>query len=325
MAFFDLSLDALQTYRPELKSPADFDTFWRRTLDETRQYDLNPQFSPVNYSLTLVDIYDVTFAGYAGQSVKGWLVLPKQHEGKLPCVVEYLGYGSGRGFGFEHLLFASAGYAHFVMDTRGQGSVWRHGDTPDLAIDGDNPQFPGFMTRGILNPETYYYRRVFADAVRAVELVRSHPAIDVSRIAVTGGSQGGGISIAVAGLVPDLTAVMPDVPFLCEYQRATSLVDTAPYSEIASYLKIHRDKLETVFNTLAYFDGVHFAARSKTRALYSVALMDTICPPSTVFAAYNHLDAPKQIAIYDYNGHEGGGSHHALEKLNFLSELWPLA
>jgi len=109
----------------------------------------------------------------------------------VPCLVEYIGYGGGRGLPHEWLLWSAAGYAHFVMDTRGQGSSWRSGDTPDREPDGSNPQYPGFMTRGILDPQTYYYRRVFIDAVRALEAARTHPAIDPQRVAVLGGSQGG--------------------------------------------------------------------------------------------------------------------------------------
>src|SRR5947209_17297353 len=115
------------------------------------------------------------------------------------------------------------------MDTRGQGSSGSSGDTPDVEPEGSNPQFPGFMTRGILNPQTYYYRRLFTDAVRAVEAARSHPAVDADRIAVTGGSQGGGITLAVSGLEPSVKACLPDVPFLCHYRRATHLIATHPY------------------------------------------------------------------------------------------------
>ena len=97
--------------------------------------------------LTLVDTYDVTFNGYAGQPIKGWFIVPKNVRSVLPCVVEYIGYGGGRGLPHEWLEWANAGYAHFVMDTRGQGSNWRTGDTPDLEVDGGNPQIPGFMTR----------------------------------------------------------------------------------------------------------------------------------------------------------------------------------
>jgi cephalosporin-C deacetylase len=209
------------------------------------------------------------------------------------------------------------------MDTRGQGTTWRRGDTPDLPVDGDNPHYPGFMTQGILDPKTYYYRRVFMDAVRAVETAQDHPSVDADRIAVTGGSQGGGIAIAVSALEPDVKVTMPDVPFLCHYRRATEITDKMPYQEIAHYCKTHRDRVATVFQTLSYFDGINFASRASARALFSVALMDEICPPSTVFAAYNHYTGPKAIRIYSYNDHEGGDSYQTIEKLRFLRELWP--
>jgi cephalosporin-C deacetylase len=175
------------------------------------------------------------------------------------------------------------------------------------------------MTRGILKAETYYYRRLFTDAARAVEAARSHPAVDAARIAVTGASQGGGISLAVSCLVPSLAAVMPDVPFLCHYRRATEIVDTNPYHEISRYCTVHRDKIEAVFATLSYFDGLNFAARAVAPALFSVGLMDDICPPSTVFAAYNHYAGPKDINIWPYNNHEGGDNFQAAAKVKFLA------
>ncbi len=321
MPFFDMSLAELHAYKPERSEPADFDAFWQNTLEEARHYPLNAQFERVDYGLRLVDTYDVTFAGYGGQPVKGWFVLPAGQKDPLPCVVEYIGYGGGRGFPHERLVWPSAGYAFLLMDTRGQGSVWSHGDTADLP-DGANPFVPGFMTQGVLDPKTYYYRRVYTDAVRAVEAARSHRAVDVLRVAVTGGSQGGAITIAASGLVPDLAAALPDVPFLCHFRRAIGLTENQPYAEVTRYLSIHRDHEETVFNTLDYFDGVNFAARSPVRALYSTAMMDMTCPPSTVFAAYNHLNAPKDIKVYRFNEHEGGGQHHTLEKIRFLKALW---
>ena len=115
---------------------------------------------------------------------------------------------------------------------------------------------------------------------------------------------------------------MPDVPFLCHYRRATEIIDSDPYDEISSYLLVHRDKVETVFNTLAYFDGVNFAARANAPALFSVGLMDEICPPSTVFAAYNHYAGEKEIRVWPYNHHEGGDSYQTREKLKFLEKFW---
>ncbi len=319
---FDLPLEQLKTYLPPREEPTDFDAFWRQTLEEARRFPLNAAFEPVDYGLRTVETFDVTFNGYGGQPIKGWLLLPRQRSGPLPCVVEYIGYGGGRGFPTDWLVWSSAGYAHLVMDTRGQGSTWSKGDTPDPEPDGSNPHHPGFMTRGILSPYTYYYRRVFTDAVRAVEAARSHPAVDATRIAATGVSQGGGIAIAVSGLEPAVSVVMPDVPFLCHYRRATEITDSAPYSEIARYCMVHRDKVDLVFRTLSYFDGIHFAVRSRAQALFSVALMDLICPPSTVFAAYNYFAGPKDIRVYRYNNHEGGGAYQTVEKIRFLNSLW---
>jgi cephalosporin-C deacetylase len=110
------------------------------------------------------------------------------------------------------------------------------------------------------------------------------------------------------------------VPFLCHYRRATTLVGTLPYAEIANYCKTHRDKVETVFRTLAYFDGVNFAARAQSPALFSVGLMDDICPPSTVYAAYNHYAGPKQMSVWEFNNHEGGATYQAEAKLKFFKE-----
>jgi cephalosporin-C deacetylase len=318
MAFFDMPLDQLESYHPPRQEPNDFDAFWSETLQESRSHKLDVVFEEVDYGLSLFETNDVTFSGFGGQRVKGWMIVPRHRESEepLPCVVQYIGYGGGRGFPLHWLDYPAAGYAHFVMDTRGQGSGWLHGDTPDHA-ESEDPHFPGFMTRGIHSQYSYYYRRVFTDAVRAIEAARNYPGIDAKRIAVAGGSQGGGISLAAAAL-EDVQLLMTDVPFLCHYRRATQIIDTMPYAEITKYLKTHRDEVENVFYTLSYFDGVNFAARAQARALFSVGLMDQTCPPSTVYAAYNHYAGEKEIQVYEYNEHEGGGLYHAIERIQFL-------
>src|SRR5581483_2426982 len=223
MAFFDMPLDQLQKYKPSIPEPSDFDSFWKATLAASAKHPLNAKFQPLNYPLKFVKAYDLTFSGYAGQRVKGWFMLPKTDKKKIPCVVEFIGYGGGRSLPTDWLLWANAGYAHLIMDTRGQGSAWSPGDTPDPEPEGSRPHHPGFMTRGVLDPKTYYYRRVFTDAVRAIAAARSHPAVDGKKIALNGGSQGGGITLAAAGLVPNTAVAMPDVPFLCHYRRATEI------------------------------------------------------------------------------------------------------
>lgn len=321
MPHFDMPLEVLETYLPERNEPDNFDAFWNKTLEETRTHPLDAHFEDVNYHFTTIDVFDVTFNGFGGQAIKGWLLLPKQRNEPLPCLVRYIGYGGGRGFPHDWLNWSALGYAHLVMDTRGQGSRWLKGDTPDNADNGQTPQHPGFMTRGILSPESYYYRRLMTDAVRAVETAQAHPDIASDKIIVTGGSQGGGLALAVAGLVPDIIAVMPDVPFLCHFERAIRLIDTDPYYEIAHYLKIHRHQLETVMQTLSYFDGMNFSAYATAPAFFSVGLMDNVCPPSTVYGAYNHYQGQKQIEVYEFNNHEGGQTFQLLKQVEFLNSI----
>ncbi|GGJ91206.1 acetylxylan esterase [Streptomyces camponoticapitis] len=317
MALFDLPLDELRSYRSRSVEPADFDAFWATTLAEARTHDLDPVFKPVETGLSTVEVYDVTFAGFGGHPVKGWFVLPAGTREPLPLVVEFVGYGGGRGLPHSRLLWPSAGFAYFVMDTRGQGAGWGGGDTPDPV--GSASAFPGFMTRGIEDPHEYYYRRVFTDAVRAVEAARSHPLADASRTAAIGRSQGGGITLAVAGLVPDLVAIAPDVPFLCDFPRATTLTDKHPYREVGMYLNTYRRRGESVRRTLSYFDGVHFAARGSAPAMFSAALEDQTCPPSTVFAAFNaYAHEDRTIEVYEFNGHEGGAQYQEEAQLGWL-------
>jgi cephalosporin-C deacetylase len=315
MARFDLPLAELERYRPERDEPADFDDFWRRTLAAAADHELAPEFTPYDALLPGVRIYDVRYAGYAGQPVAGWFLTPREGSGPWPCVVQFIGYGGGRGRPHEWLLWPAAGYAVLVMDSRGQGD----GDTPDLP--GVGPQHSGLITRGVLDPEQYYYRRLFTDAVRAVDAAASRPEVDPGRIVVAGASQGGGIAQAVAGLHPGVHGAIIDVPFLTHFRRATEITDAYPYRELADLAQTNRDRVDQVFQTLRYFDGLHFAARATAPALYAVGLMDDICPPSTVYAAYNHYAGPKRLQVWPYNGHEGGATFQPPVNLRWLRSL----
>lgn len=316
----DMPLEDLERYLPERHEEPDFDTFWRETIGEARARAWAPRFESVDVGLATVDTWDVTFSGYGGQPIRGWFLAPRVRGGRLPTVVQYLGYGDGRGLAHDRLLWSAAGYAHLVMDTRGQGSEGgQPGDTGDAEPEGSSPSFPGFLTRGVLDPRTHFYRRVFTDAVLAVDAARAHDAVDPERIIVFGGSQGGGITIAVSGLEPTIRAALVDVPFLCHYRRAIEITNDHPYAELAKYLRVHRTRVDTILRTLSYVDGVNHAARATAPALFSVGLMDGICPPSTVYAAFNHYGGEKRITVWPFAGHEGGGSNQHAERLTFLA------
>lgn len=318
MPFFDFNAADLPAYRSSVVPPADFDSFWASTLSEARALPLDAKFEPIDVGLPLVEVFDVTFAGWGGHPIKGWYIKPRGTF-EAGAVVKFIGYNGGRGFPQDHLLWPASGRPVLVMDTRGQGSGWAPGDTPDPV--GSDPAHAGFMTRGIANPQTYFYRRMFTDAVRAIEALRSRAEIDPGRIATAGGSQGGALALAAASLDPSVKAVVADVPFLCDFPRAIGLAPRDPYGEVSRYLAVHRDMVGTAFETLNYFDVVNHVAKASAKALFSVALMDTICPPSTVYAAFNAYAGERRIESYAFNDHEGGGAFQEREQLAFLKEV----
>jgi len=317
MPLYDLQGSSLISYRSSVVPPPDFDQFWTDTLAEMDTAALKVTLCRVDAGLKLFDVFDVTFAGFGNNPIRSWLIHPHNHK-HLPVVVKFIGYNGGRGFPQEHLLWPAAGYAVLVMDTRGQGSGWSMGHTGDPV--GAGPAQPGFLTRGLLERQFYFYRRVFADACRAVQTAHSIDQLDAERVAVIGASQGGGIALATTGLVPGLRAALIDVPFLCDFPRAVTLAQREPYLEIARYLASHRSDTSIAFETLRYFDGVCFAERATAPALFSVAFMDTICPPSTVYAAFNsYSGTSKSIVEYRFNDHEGGGAAHEERQLEWLA------
>ena len=239
--------------------------------------------------------------------------------GRLPAVVQYQGYNGGRGLAHEHVFWATAGYAHLVVDTRGQGSGWTSGATGDPV--GSAPSQPGFLTRGIEDPRTYYYARVYTDAVRALDALRAHDLVDPSRVAVAGTSQGGGIALAAAALASDArgrAAVRRPVPVRFPtggrrsldgaLSRAGALLGRSPGSR--------RHRVPHLWRTST---GPSWGDRRQLLPLFSVALMDATCPPSTVFAAYHAYAGPKQIQIYQFNDHEGGEAFHRGLQLDWLA------
>lgn len=317
MAFYDLPLDELRRYAPERVEPPDLDGFWNRTIAEAADAATDPVAVPVPGLPSSVEAWDLTFSGFAGDPVRGWLVVPAgTADRSVGGVVQLAGYSAGRGEVVDHLGWAGLGLPVLVMDSRGQG--WTSGGVTGDPHGVPGPAVPGLMTRGIESPETLYHRRLITDSVRAVATLQDWPGVDPTRVGVSGASQGGGLALAAAALADGVAAAVIDVPFLCHFRRAVRITDSTPYREIRDYLAVYRDRVESVFATLDHVDGVNLAVRGTCPALFSVALMDLTCPPSTVFAAYNHWAGPKDIGVYEFNGHEGGGPLHAARARRFL-------
>lgn len=331
MALTDLPLDVLREYRGDVAEPADFDGFWAHSLATARAHDLDVSLTPAaGPALPALVVDDVRFSGWGGVRIAAWLVRPRHVPGPLPVVVEFIGYSGGRGLPVERTALAAAGYAHLVVDTRGMGH-----DTPDPDVDVASGQWVrGFMTKGVADPATFFYRRAMVDCARAVEAAHALPAlgvdVDTSRVVVRGGSQGGAFALAAAGLSGTaVAATLVDVPFLCHVRRGVDTASDGPFLEVVDYLRGHSPlAVEQTFRTLSYADGANHAVRATAPTLFSVALMDPVCPPSTVFAAYNRYGEnadtlpDKQIDVWEFGDHGGGRGQQIARQLEFLAELW---
>ncbi len=318
MNLFDLPLEELRSYNPEIEKKADFDSFWDSTLAESSAQPLNAAMEPFDYPVPGVECFNVRFDGFRNSRASARYVRPAgaaSSKGQIPALVCYHGYNWNTLTVAAALKYVMLGRSVLLVDVRGQNPAF-----PDLAPY-PNGGASGWMTLGILDPASYYYRNVYMDSVRAVDFVASLPETDPADIAVEGGSQGGALTLATAALSPRVALALADVPYLCHFRRAVKISTEGPYDEIYHYFKIH-DQLhlteEKAYETLSYFDVCNLAPRIRGRALVSVGLEDAICPPSTVFAAYNRIPGDKEIRVYPDYGH-GGFSRHDEEKIAFLA------
>jgi cephalosporin-C deacetylase len=325
MPQFDLALAALESYRATSAEPAGLDAFWNDAIGEARALARPAErvaYRPEIYGSRLL-VEDVTFTGADGHAIRAWFLAPRDAEpGSLACRVTYVGYGGGRGLPLDHTAYAAAGHAVLVMDSRAQGGTWAMGATGDPGGGSSTSEHPGVMTRGIADPHTYYYRRLYVDAVRALETAAEHPLVDPSRIGVAGHSQGGGLSLAVAALVPDRVRVChAGMPFLCGIRRSLEVAGEAPFTEVVEYLRLQPQLAERALATLDHIDCAHLAPRVRARVLVSVGLMDPICPPSGIFAAYNALQCPKEIVVFPWSQHDIPQVHAERELAEFTAAM----
>ncbi len=297
MPSIDMPLEQMRQYKPALNREADFESYWESTMSSARNQPLNAELIPYHLGAKTVDAFAVRFDGFEGGRIAGWYARPAER-GKFPGLCLYHGY-SGRGTRpLDMLGIASQGIAVLSMDCRGQ-----NGQSQDTNITPEG-QLGGWMTRGIRDPRKYYYRYVYADAVRALELLANREEVDDTRLAIGGGSQGGGITLAVAALSDRPILAMPDIPFLCDYRRAIQITGNGPYPEITNFLRAFPGLYETAFKTLSYCDNLNLAPWIRCQTVVSNSLWDDVCPPSTIFAVYNHITAEKSMEMYPFHKHE---------------------
>ena len=293
-------------YETSVRKPDDIDQFWDDVLAETAEIPLEPEmvYDPLR-STASIDVYEVFFTSLDHVRIAGWYAVPRQRE-RMPSSNQQLpGLLQVPGYNMEPPVpkpWAARGYAAFSVAPRGKLRSNRQ----------FNPGYPGLLTYGMVDRNTYSYRGFYMDACRAVEFLLGRPEVDSDRIGVTGHSQGGGLTVSTAALRPEIRAAAAGAPYLCGYMDSIELTDAYPYQEIADYLRLYPDSREQVENTLAYFDGINLAHRITCPIIVSVGLQDSTCPPETGFAMFNNIASEdRRMYAYDGHGHDANNHEHA--------------
>ena len=287
-------------YLTKVRKPEDIDRFWDEVLAETALIPLEPEvvYDPLR-STARIDVYEVFFTSLDHVRIAGWYAVPRQREGPLPGLIQVPGYNMEPPVPKN---WAAKGYAAFSVAPRGKLRSNRQ----------FNPGYPGLLTYGMVDRNTYSYRGFYMDACRAVDFLLGRDEVNEDRIGVTGHSQGGGLTVSTAALRPEIKAAAAGAPYLCGYMDSIDLTDAYPYQEIADYLRMYPDSRQQVENTLAYFDGINLAHRITCPIIVSVGLQDSTCPPETGFAMFDAVASEdKKIYAYDGHGHDANNHEHA--------------
>lgn len=301
---FDLSLDELPSYAGRNPRPVDFDTYWDEGLAEMRAQDPELELQPAEFQTPFAQCSNLYFTGVGGARVHAKLLQPRNQSENGPGVLMFHGYNRDSGGWLEKLGYAAAGFTVAAMDCRGQG-----GFSEDKGgVQGYTLR--GHIVRGLADPDPrkMAYRSIFLDTAQLAGIVMALDHVDADRVGATGRSQGGALTLACAALEPRLRRAAPVFPFLSDYQRVWEL-DLAEnaYAELREWFRKfdpQHEREQEVFTRLGYVDVQHLASRVKAEVMMSVGLMDSICPPSTQFAAYNRITAPKSLQMFPDFGHE---------------------
>jgi len=303
MPQIDKPLAELREYRGINPRPDDFDAYWDAALAEMRGTDSCVELRPAKFQAPFAECFDLFFTGVGGSRIHAKYLRPKHAAEPHPAILQFHGYSGDSGEWSDKLGYVARGFSVAAMDCRGQGGI-----SEDLGGVRGNT-FKGQIIRGLDDdPEKFTFRQIFLDTAQLAKIVGGQPEVDATRVASMGGSQGGALTIACAALVPEIKRLAPVYPFLADYQRVWEMdLAVEAYEEIRTYFRRY-DPLHTrereIFTKLGYIDIQHLAPRIRGETLMGITLMDTICPPSSQFAVFNKITAPKEAVIYPDYGHE---------------------
>ncbi len=300
MNAIDKRTQDLYNYRPDLTLPQNaIDGFWAPLLKQAAEKPLHDRVEPVETYMQGIEAYDVSFEGFDDTPIRAWYLVPAQLQlDAYPCIVFFHGYTGSRELPEQYAAWLLAGFAVLAVDVRGQGDTGNrlaseHGGTK------------GWLTQNMTDPLRCYYMAIAIDAYQAVEWATARAEVDPLRIAVMGGSQGGGLALLASALHPGVAYCVADIPNMCHMDYGI-LHSASSLTEAAAYIKRYPDTLEAVLDTLAHFDMLNLSHRIRIPVRMTVGLKDLVCMPETIFAVYNRLDTDKQLDVYPFSGHEVG-------------------
>ncbi len=279
--------------QPTVKEPADFDAFWTKAIEEARKFSLDPKITLMPERCTGdVNVYHISFQndGFASR-IYGILAIPKK-PGKYPAILKVPGAGIRPYAGDARL--ASLGFITLEIGIHGIPVIL----DPQVYLDLNGGALAGYNTIRMNDKNTHYYKRVYVGCVRAVDFIYTLPEFNGTDVAVTGGSQGGALTIVTAGLDKRIKCAAALYPALCDHTGyLNKRAGGWPH-----YFKNAEPKPGEV-ETLQYFDVVNFARRITVPGFYTWGYNDLTCPPTSMYSAYNVITAPKELHIFQETGH----------------------
>jgi cephalosporin-C deacetylase len=293
-----------------LEKPSDFDTFWASQMNKVKSMPQDVIWISEEH-LDDVTIKRFSCLGFTHNRIYGYVMMPK-HGDHFPCVVTHHGYRYHSGHYSEHLHFVEDGYMVLSYDFRGQSGLSKD-DFPYQSGDFH------LMTKGIHDIHEYYMMHVYMDAIRMIDLARHLPYVNPKYIINHGGSQGGGVALAVAALDQDIFVTLADVP---SYSYLPGRLETrnGSVAEIATWIDQGKITKENALKTLSYIELIHHAPSITSPVIVSTGGKDMICPEAYFMPTYHAIQSEKLLYQYPEAGHEGGEDIHLSIKRQWIKE-----
>ena len=279
--------------QPTTPLPVDFLEFWKSTKEAAEKWALEPIMTLLPERCTdKVNVYHVSFANndYASR-MYGILCVPKA-SGEYPAILKVPGAGI-RAYNGEA---ERAGKGFIILEIGIHGiPVNLTGDVYHRLYNGALKNYHSF---NMDNRDKYYYKRVYTGCVRAIDFIYTLPEFN-GNLATFGGSQGGALSIVIAGLDARVKGLVSFYPALC---------DMAGYAHGRAggwphLFKDEKNRTPEKIKTIQYFDVVNFARQVKVPGFYIFGYNDRVCPPTTTYSTYNVINAPKELFVAETTAH----------------------